>query len=95
MKINIIGFSKVDYVNKQGRQVSGSQIFAIGESNYDNTKGQVWVGKRSRNNNNVIVYSPIFVSSSVPGSDRISCGAWDIDFDLDGNVSRMEKIKID
>lgn len=90
MKINIIGFSKVDYVNKQGRQISGSQIFAIGDSSNDNTKGQIWVGKR-----NGFSYSPIFVSSSVPGSDRLSCGAWDIDFDLNGNVSRMEKIKID
>lgn len=95
MKINIIGFSKVDYVNKQGRHISGCQIFAIGDSNNDFTKGQIWVGKRSRDNNNIIVYSPIFVSSSVPGSDRISCGAWDIDFDLNGNVSRMEKIKLD
>lgn len=90
MKINIIGFSKVDYVNKQGRQISGSQLFSIGDSSAEYTKGQVWIGKRTGFN-----FSPIFVSSSIVPFDRLSCGGWEIDFDLNGNVSRMEKLKID
>lgn len=90
MKINIIGFSKVEYVNKQGRSISGSQLFAIGDSSAQFTKGQVWIGKRTGFN-----FSPIFVPSSIVSFDRLSCGGWEINFDLNGNVSCMEKLKID
>lgn len=90
MKINIIGFRKVDYVNKNGKQIVGASVFAIGDSSREDTKGQVWVGKVSN-----FSYSPIFISSNVSGFDRLSLGAWEMDFDLNGNVSRLEKIKID
>lgn len=90
MKINVVGVVKVDYVNKSGRQISGVQLFAIAPSGGDNVKGQIWIGKRNGFN-----YSPIFCSSTIIDPDKVSVGAYDIQFDISGNVSTLEKIKVE
>lgn len=88
MKVNVIGISKVSYINKNGKDINGFQLFCTAQSSSENVTGQIWVGKREK-----FSYSPIFVSTSV--TDRVSLGAYDMQFDLYGNVSSMEKLKVE
>ena len=93
MKINVVGFSKIDYVSKKsGEQVRGVQIFALVPAFNDYQKGQIWAGKF---NAQYHTYEPIYVSDKVLDPDRFSLGAYEVDFDLNGRLTRMEKIKVE
>ena len=90
MQISVVGFNKVDYVNKNGKQIIGSQLFCVAPSQRSNSKGMIWVGKK-----NGFSYSPLFCSSSVVDPDKLSTGVYDMQFDLNGNISSMEKVKVE
>lgn len=93
MKINVVGFTKVDYVSKKsGENVRGVQVFALSPASNDFQKGQLWAGKYDSDRH---TYEPIFVSSKIVDPDRFSLGAYEADFDLNGRLTRLEKIKVD
>lgn len=93
MKINVVGFSKVDYVSKKsGESVRGVLVFALSPASNDYQKGQLWAGKYDSDRH---TYEPIFVSSKLVDPDRFSLGAYDADFDLNGRLNSLEKLKVE
>lgn len=89
MKVEIIGFRKVDYTNNQNQQIKGYSIVAVFPSNDKYLIGSEVLLRDVSVSGKTYKKLP-FVPDSV--CSDISLGFYDVTFDINGSISGLSKV---
>lgn len=86
MRIEIIGFRKLDFTTKENQQIKGTQIYAVYPSTSPHVTGSEVLLKEDNYKNKKLPFIPDTVLSDV------TLGFYDVAFDINGSIASISKV---
>lgn len=86
MKIEIVGFRKLDFTTKENQQIKGTQLYAIYPSTNQHVTGSEVLLKEDNYKNKKLPFVPESVCAD------ITLGFYDVTFDINGAIASILKV---
>lgn len=87
MKVNVIGFRKLDFDTKEGQKIKGIQVYATYPSTDKYVTGSCVLLKEDKYNNKKLPFVPDSVAPEV------GLGEYEVSFDINGGIVSFVKVK--